>query len=104
MEDRIKQIIDELNEAEVKHLTHQGYTGPMFLENGRPTEAYLVTSVTKKKYINIDFGTSGAFMVEKATGDIFNIKGYGQINRKKHRGNIFDPALDTQKLHAERWS
>ena len=43
-----------------------------------------------RKYANIDFGGSGKYMVNLATGEIFGIKAYGVI----HRGHRFG-TLDT---------
>jgi DNA-directed RNA polymerase subunit RPC12/RpoP len=42
------------------------------------------------KYIRVDVGTSGKYMVEKDTGNIYGIKGYGVI----HRGHFYG-TLDT---------
>jgi len=45
--------------------------------------------VVKAKYIYLDDGTSGAFILEKSTGNIYRIKSkYGVPNRKKLIGNI----------------
>ena len=49
-----------------------------------------------KKYTKIDVGTSGKYMVTEA-GEIFGIKGYGQI----HRGHQWG-TLDT--IHDWDWS
>ena len=43
-----------------------------------------------RKYVNIDVGDSGKYMVDIATGEIFGIKAYGVI----HRGHRFG-TLDT---------
>ena len=43
-----------------------------------------------RKYANVDFGGSGKYMVDLATGEIFGIKAYGVI----HRGHRFG-TLDT---------
>ena len=37
----------------------------------------------RKKYCAIDIGTSGAWLVEKDTGEIYNIKAYGVPDRNK---------------------
>ena len=37
------------------------------------------------KYTKVDIGSSGRYMVEMATGNIFGIKAYGQI----HRGHFY---------------
>lgn len=62
----------------------------------------------KNKYVNIDlcpvgYGNgSGVWMIDKETGDIFNIKGYGVIDRKKNLGNVF--TIDPEFLHNKRWN
>ena len=43
-----------------------------------------------KKYIKVDVGTSGKYMVVNETGEIFGIKAYGVI----HRGHSYG-TLDT---------
>jgi len=40
------------------------------------------------KYWKVDVGNSGKYMVEYLTGEIYGIRGYGQINRKQHYGNL----------------
>src|SRR5947207_539417 len=49
-----------------------------------------VTVKERKKYVTVDVGTSGKYIVVKETGEIFGIKAYGVI----HRGNQFG-TLDT---------
>ena len=41
------------------------------------------------KYIKIDVGGSGKYMVEASTGNIFGIKAYGVINRGYKFGNLY---------------
>lgn len=43
-----------------------------------------------KKYTKVDIGGAGRYMIDNATGEIFGIKGYGQI----HKGHKFG-TLDT---------
>jgi hypothetical protein len=43
-----------------------------------------------KKYTRIDIGSSGRYMIDNNTGEIFGIKAYGVI----HRGHYFG-TLDT---------
>lgn len=45
-------------------------------------------AISRRKYVLLDCGTSGVFMVEKATGNVFGIKAYGSANRKKFAGTI----------------
>lgn len=39
-------------------------------------------------YVKIDQGGSGRFMVEKSTGIIFGIKGYGKVNKGREYGTL----------------
>lgn len=41
-----------------------------------------------RKYANVDVGTSGRYMVELATGNIYSIKAYGVIHRGHAYGNL----------------
>jgi hypothetical protein len=50
------------------------------------------------KYARLDIGGSGAFMVEMSTGIVYGIKGYGQVDKKKISGNIYDPSFDAAVL------
>jgi len=58
------------------------------------------------KYAAIDFGGSGAFLVEMATGELYNIKAYGVPDKnKKHKadiGNIY--TVEPKWLHGRRWN
>jgi hypothetical protein len=40
------------------------------------------------KYDKVDVGGSGKFMVERSTGKIFGIKGYGKIHRGHQYGTL----------------
>ena len=56
-----------------------------------------------QKYIRIDTGTSGAWMLEQLTGDIYGIHGYGKVDRKKIAGNINDPDFNGATLFTDRF-
>jgi len=45
----------------------------------------IASYIINKKYTYINIGTSGGYVVENSTGNIYGIKGYGQI----HRGHFF---------------
>ena len=51
------------------------------------THYYAVTVKEGAKYFRVDVGTSGKFMVDME-GNIFGIKAYGVINRKKQYGTL----------------
>ncbi len=55
------------------------------------------------KYVRLDTGTSGAWMLDASTGDIFSIKAYGQVDRKKCAGNINNPAFNGEVLFRDRF-
>jgi|LSQX01.3.fsa_nt_gb hypothetical protein len=48
-----------------------------------------VTVKPKRKYICVDVGTSGKYMIDKTTEEIFGIRGYGKVN-KSHRYGTLD--------------
>lgn len=58
------------------------------------------------RWIRLDCGTSGAFLVEASTGELYNIKGYGVPDHNKktkaNLGNILTANLAT--LHGRRWN
>jgi len=61
-------------------------------KDGLACEANIDKAKTKvkegQKYAKVDIGNSGRFMVEMSTGNIFGIKGYGQIHRGHWYGNL----------------
>ena len=77
-----------------------------------PIEPDVVVWKERSKYIAIDFerpqnsgyGGSGAWLVDKATGELYNIHGYGKpdINKKRKAdlGNVY--SVDPAWLHARR--
>ena len=104
MNNRINEIINGLNEAELIRLQKQGYTSECFITNGEPTEKWHV--VDRRKYIAIDHGNSGAFLVDKVNGEIYNIKAYGQIDKnKKLKANLGNIAtVNPKELHARQYN
>ena len=81
-EQRIIRVLDGLNKCEQSKHDAAGYTH-------KPDEWH---AKERAKYIALDCGSSGAFLVEKATGELYNIQGYGTPDRNKKRkadiGNI----------------
>lgn len=55
------------------------------------------------KYVRLDVGTSGAWMLEAETGIIYGIKGYGVADKKKVAGNINDPDFNGEVLFRDRF-
>ena len=56
------------------------------------------TAKDGRLYINLDDGTSGVMMVEKATGFVYGIKAYGRINRRHPCGQIEDITADYEAI------
>lgn len=48
-----------------------------------------------KKFAKVDIGTSGRYMVEVETGNIFGIKGYGQV----HKGHFYGTLETTSEYY-----
>lgn len=65
-----------------------------------------VVAKTRRKYVAIDIGGSGAWLVERATGEIFNIKAYGSPDKnKKLKADIGNVAtVDPENMHNRRWN
>lgn len=60
----------------------------------------------RKKYIALDIGASGAFLVDAADGEIYNIKAYGVPDKNKklkaNIGNVF--TVDPAAMHGRRFN
>lgn len=101
---QIEFIVSKLNEHQAEKFKEDGYTNfAFFKEDGSLTPEYTIKYLVKKKWIYINFGSSGAFMVNKEDGNIYNIDGYGVPNLAKLRGNVLNLNIDTKKLFSERW-
>jgi hypothetical protein len=55
------------------------------------------------KYIRLDVGSSGAFLLDSTTGLIYGIKGYGQVDKKKVAGDASDPNFTGASLYNLRF-
>jgi len=49
---------------------------------------YAKTAKDRRKYVALDDGDSGRYLLEKATGIVWGIKAYGVIHRGKRMGHI----------------
>jgi len=91
----VEEIANHLNMWQRDDLIKNGYTnGAFFDDMGNLTESYTWVIREKRKYTYLDCGSTGYFMIENSTGEIFNIKAYGQIDKNKKQkadlGNIKD--------------
>ncbi len=76
-------------EHEARH-TASGVKNPDFIKDWSKT-----TIKPGKKFTKVDVGTSGKFMVENESGNIFGIKGYGVV----HRGHFYGTLDTTAEYH-----
>ncbi len=64
------------------------------------------TAKPRRKYTALDVGSSGVFLVDNATGELYNITAYGvpDLNKKRkaNLGNI--TTVDPTVLHSRRWN
>ena len=92
----VEIFVTRLNEIEKRKHQASGYTHPA--DNWHAVE--------RNKFIALNCRDSGAFMVEKTTGELYNIKGYGRPDYNKkakaNLGNIL--TADPETVHAKRWN
>lgn len=82
--DKLNQFAALLEAQTIATLRAEGLGCEANIQNAR------VTVVAGRKFIKVDVGSSGKYMVDAQTEEIFGIKGYGVV----HRGHRFG-TLDT---------
>lgn len=97
--DHIPQVLKQWHEAHRQDFIKSGYDNLMASFDDREQKhAHLGA-----KYIRLDVGGSGAWMLEAETGIIYGIKGYGKVDKKKIAGDINDPSFDGAVLFRDRF-
>ncbi len=96
---RLLEVMDQWHEAHRAQFVQDGFTRSLETFDAHEEKHAHVGA----KYVRLDVGTSGAWMLELSTGDIYGIKGYGQVDRKKCVGNILDPAFNGAALFTYRF-
>jgi hypothetical protein len=81
-EEQLKHFADLVETSTLARLRAEGYTYTGIDNTAK------VTVKPGTKYIKVDVGESGKYMIEAATGDIYGIKAYGVIHRGHKYGNI----------------
>jgi len=97
---RLLEVLDQWHEAHRADFIAQGMN-PVTIGNFNKYEEK--HAHIGAKYVRLDTGTSGAWMLEISTGNIFGIKGYGQVDRAKCTGNILDPSFNGAVLFTDRF-
>jgi hypothetical protein len=69
-------------------------------ENLNPDEDCPKSAIDRRQMIALDRGTSGHFLVEKATGFVWTIKAYGKKNRVAY-ANLAEAIAGFEKANAE---
>jgi len=94
---KMDELVAALNIIEAEKHAASKFSGPPDL---------VIWKNKGTKFAYIDIGTSGAWLVEKTNGEIFNIKGYGvpDYNKKKKAdiGNI--ATVDPRLMHTKRYN
>ena len=78
-EQKIKQFAELLEQDQIEYLHNRNLACEANILNAK------VSTKTGKKYVKIDVGPSGKYMIEISTEKIFGIKAYGVI----HRGHCY---------------
>ena len=96
LNERLNQVVAQLNGLEAARHALNGYTHA----------PDVVRWSERTKYCAIDIGSSGAWLVDKESGELFNIKAYGVADQNKKRkanlGNIY--TCDVAVLHTKRYN
>lgn len=104
-QEKLAAFVYALEEAEEARLRDEGITC-YFDEDGKLKYEHRVFVKRGRKFDKIDIGSSGAYMVERATGELYNIKAYGVPDYNKKRkadiGNIF--TADAKEVLAKRYN
>lgn len=84
IQQKLQALADLIEKEKQEYFSRPGWTLGVHLQSCK------VKIVPGKKYVKVDVGGSGAYMVVAETGEIFGSKAYGVI----HRGHYFG-TLDT---------
>jgi len=78
-EQKIKEFAELLEQQQIEYLHRRNLACEANILNAK------VSTKTGKKYVKVDVGPSGKYMIEISTEKIFGIKAYGVI----HRGHCY---------------
>ena len=81
MEEKVKVFAALVEKQTIEHLKANNLGCEANINNAR------VNIKTGKKYIKVDMGGSGKYMIDQ-DGNIYGIKAYGVINRGHHFGTL----------------
>lgn len=81
MQEKIQELANLISQQTEERFIRQGFTSVVH------KSSFVVKIIPGKKYIKVDVGTSGKLMID-VDGNIYGIKGYGVINKKKCYGTL----------------
>ena len=90
--DHAERLCFEVDAAEAARWQAEGYTH----------ERDKCSLRERRDFWALDIGTSGAFMIRKADGAVFGIKGYGSPDYRKGIGYV--ESLDGHTVHRHRFA
>ncbi len=82
MEEKIKKLCELITKQQQERLKQQKLDCQCNLDNA------IAIYKIKNKYTYIDLKSSGRYMIDNLTGEIFGIKAYGVINKQHFFGTI----------------
>lgn len=94
----LKTAMDAWHEAHREDFVKSGYTNLLdTFDTQEEKHAHI-----GDRYVRLDVGSSGAWMLEAATGIIYGIQGYGKVDKKKIAG-IIGATFDGRILFRDRF-
>ena len=82
MENKLKQLCEKITKESIERLIFTKLDCQCNRDN------VITHYITGKKYTKVDVGTSGRYMVDNVTQEIFGIKAYGVINKAHFYGTL----------------
>jgi len=92
MEQKLKAFAEKITQERfeyMKEFSKDYSTDPEKIWQLHGASSCQAKVIPGKKYTKVDVGSSGKYMIDNATGEIFGIKGYGVIH-KGHRYGTLD--------------
>lgn len=104
LQEHIDRVLDGLNIEQLAYYRRNGYKED-YIE--RYAEKWHINDRKQgRRFLYLDCGNSGAFLIEKATGELYNIQGYGKPDTNKKQkadiGNI--QTVDPKVLFTKRYN
>ena len=93
---RIEEILKQWHEA------GRAYFERAYENLDYDSPSYQKTFKVGRKYVNLDQGGSGYYMLEAETGNVYAIKAYGVINKKKCLGCAWSPTFNGAVMNKMR--